>query len=87
MSKEYSRVIGIDVSQETLEISDSQSKRTGQIVNVPAVIQQSLLAKIKDKANTLVVCEATGGLEIDLVDLLQENNVVMKMPCAGSRNP
>jgi transposase len=75
MSKKYSRVIGIDVSKETLEISDSQSKRTGQIDNLPAVIQRSLLAKIKDKANTLVVCEATGGLEIDLVDLLQENDV------------
>lgn len=75
MSKKYSRVIGIDVSKETLEISDSQSKRTGQIDNLPAAIQRSLLAKIKDKANTLVVCEATGGLEIDLVDLLQENNV------------
>lgn len=75
MSKEYSRVIGIDVSKETLEISDSKSKLVGQIENLPADIQRLLLAKIKDKANTLVVCEATGGLEIDLVDLLQENNI------------
>jgi len=75
MSKKYSRVIGIDVSQETLEISDSKSKLASQIENLPADIQRLLIAKIQDKANTLVVCEATGGLEIDLVDLLQENNV------------
>lgn len=75
MSKKYLRVIGIDVSKDALEISDSKSNRTGQIENLPAVIQRSLLAKIKDKANTLVVCEATGGLEMDLVDLLQEDNI------------
>lgn len=73
--KKYSRVIGIDVSKELLEISDSHSKLTGQIANLPGDIRRALIAKIKDKANTLVVCEATGGLEYDLVDLLHEENV------------
>lgn len=75
MCKKYSRVIGIDVAQGTLEISDSDSKLARQIENLPANIERLVIAKIQDKANTLVICEATGGLEIDLVDLLQENNV------------
>jgi transposase len=75
MKDGYSRVIGIDVSMDTLEISDSKSKCTGKIDNSPDCIKRLVVAKIKSTEETLVVCEATGGLEYDLVDLLQEAGI------------
>lgn len=75
MKNGYSRVIGIDVSKDTLEISDSKSKCKGKIDNLPDSINRLIVAKIRSPQETLVVCEATGGLEQDLVDLLQEANV------------
>lgn len=75
MKSGYSRVIGIDVSKDTLEISDSTAKCTGKIDNLPDSIMRLIVAKIKSPEETLVVCEATGGLEYDLVDLLQEAKI------------
>jgi transposase len=72
MKSKYTRVIGIDVSKDTLQISDSKGKLNGVMDNLLSAINP-LVAKLKKcKGKTLVVCEATGGLEHDLVDLLHE---------------
>lgn len=82
MKSEYARVIGIDVSKDSLQISDSQGKLTGVIDNLVSAIKSMITKLKKYKGKTLVVCEATGGLEYDLVDLLHEAqiNVVIANP-------
>lgn len=75
MKISYSRVIGVDVSKDSLQISDSMSKCTGAIDNLPDAIRRFLISKITSAKDTLVVCEATGGLENDLVDLLHEADI------------
>jgi transposase len=82
MKSEYGRVIGVDVSKDTLQISDSRGKLTGVINNQVTDIKSMITKLKKYKGKTLVVCEATGGLEYDLFDLLQEAqiNVVIANP-------
>lgn len=75
MKSVYARVIGIDVSKDTLQISDSRSKLTGVIDNLVSAIKSMITKLKKYKGNMLVVCEATGGLEYDLVDLLHEAQI------------
>lgn len=71
MSK-YQRVIGVDVSSEKLDISDSWEKLPAVIDNTVQAIENKLVKKITDPENTLVVCESTGGLESLMVDLLHQ---------------
>lgn len=75
MKISFSRVIGVDVASEKLDINDSESKIAPIISNTCAAINKMLIAKIKDKENTLVICEATGGYEDVLVDALHEAGV------------
>ena len=75
MKSAYARVVGVDVAKGSLEISDSKGKLTGVIDNLVSTIK-SLVTKLKkSKAKTLVICEATGGLEHDLADLLHEAQI------------
>lgn len=71
----YKRVIGIDVSSDRLDIADSKSKIVSQVENTLNAIKSQIIKTIKEPSSTLVVCEATGGLEYLLVDLLHDTGV------------
>lgn len=66
----YSRVIGVDIASEKIDVNDSEGKLSGTIPNTVAAIQKQIVAKIQSKHDTLVVCEATGSYEHVLVDVL-----------------
>ena len=72
MKHSYARVIGVDVASETLEVNDSAGQFSRELPNTVAAISKQLVRKIQDRANTLIVCEATGGYEHVLVDVAQE---------------
>ena len=71
MNTGYARVIGIDVGSETLVVSDSRGQIKGSVRNSVADIQSEIVGKIASDETTLVVCEATGGYEHCLVDVVQ----------------
>lgn len=73
--KSYKRVIGIDICTARLDIADSMSKTEKAIDYDVDSINTKLIKLIKDPAETLVVCEATGGLEYVLVDMLHDAGV------------
>jgi len=73
--KTYKRVIGIDISSERLDIADSNLKIEKAIEYSIACVKAKLIKQIKEPSTTLVVCEATGGLEYLLVDLLHDAKV------------
>lgn len=75
MKSQYTRVVGIDVSKDSLQISDSRGRLSGAIDNLVSDIKALVTKLKKNKCKTLVVCEATGGLEYDLVDLLHEAQI------------
>lgn len=70
----YERVIGVDVSSEKLDISDSIRKLPSQIDNRVEAIAK-LVNKISEPEKTLVVCESSGGWESMMVDLLHDAKV------------
>jgi transposase len=72
MNTGYVRVIGIDVGSETLVVSDSSGKIKGSVGNSVADIQSAIVRKIDSPETTLIVCEATGGYEHCLVDVVQD---------------
>ncbi len=71
----YKRVIGIDISTERLDIADSQLGIDSEVEYSVDAIQSKITKRIKEPSETLVVCEATGGLEYILVDALHDANV------------
>ena len=71
----YKRVIGIDICTERLDIADSYSKIEKAIDNTVDAIKAKIIKLIKEPSDTLVVCEATGGLEHLLVDALHDAKV------------
>ena len=73
--KSYKRVIGIDVCKARLDIADSNSKIEKAIENTFESIKAKIIKLIKEPSETLVVCEATGGLEHLLVDALHDAKV------------
>ena len=73
--KSYKRVIGIDISTERLDIADSNSKITHEVDYAIDAIKSKILKLIKKPSETLVVCEATGGLEYTLVDVLHDAKI------------
>ena len=70
-SKLATRVIGIDVSKDKLDISDSGEKIKKEVKNSIDSIVKQIVKKITDPGMTFVVCEATGGYERALVKALQ----------------
>lgn len=75
MKTGYQRVIGIDVGSEFLVISDSAGEVSGSIPNGYVEIQEQIVSKITSPKTTLVLCEATGGYEHCLVDVVQEAGI------------
>jgi transposase len=58
--------VGVDVSQETLEVAVRPGSEHWQAPNDSAGVRQ-LVKRLTDLPGPLVVCEATGGLERELV--------------------
>lgn len=75
MRSNYQRVIGVDVSSENLDISDSDDKLPASIPNSIAAVRSQIVSKLKTGSSTLVVCEATGGYEHALVDTLLDADI------------
>lgn len=77
MKPVWTRVVGVDVASEKLDINDSQSKIASRIANTCEAIRKHIVAKIKCKETTLVICEATGGCEEALVDAMHEAGIAV----------
>lgn len=71
MTNESEVFVGIDVSKETLEVAISGQEDTWQVANDLIGISQ-LIDLITPMSPQLIVTEATGGLEIDVVTELAE---------------
>ncbi len=77
MKTAYARVIGIDVAADKIDVNDSHSKITRTMPNTVAAITRQLVEKIDSKADTLVVCEATGGYEHVVVDAMHQAGIAV----------
>ena len=73
--KSYKRFIGIDICTERLDIADSSSEIKHAIEYAVDVINAKIIKLIKEPSETLVICEATGGLENLLVDALHDAKI------------
>jgi len=73
--KDYSLVIGIDVSKAKLDIAWGPNGPLETIENTDQDIARLLIKKIEDPVNTLIVMEATGGYESGLVEMLHKSNL------------
>lgn len=71
MNTGYARVIAVDVGSETLVVSDSRGQIKGSLNNTVADIERAIVRKVVPGESTLIVCEATGGYEHCLVDVVQ----------------
>ena len=69
------RVIGIDVAKDKLDVSDAAGKMKKEVKNSIKPIVKYIVKKIDQPGQTLVVCEATGGYERPLVKSLQEAGI------------
>ena len=69
------RVIGIDVAKDKLDVSDAAGKIKKEVKNSIKPIVKYIVKKIDQPGQTLVVCEATGGYERRLVKALHETGV------------
>jgi|TARA_Y100000310_G_C20570470_1_gene757735 transposase len=74
--KEQSVFVGIDVSKDTLDVA---VKPQNLVFAVPNTEQghRALCKRLKPLSPTLVVVEATGGLELDVVIALNEKGIVI----------
>ncbi|MEM6473655.1 MAG: IS110 family transposase [Planctomycetota bacterium] len=73
----YQRYIGVDVSKETLELSDSKGELEKSIPNESQAIVDQLVAALQTNESTLVVCEGTGGYERKLVKAMHAAQVAI----------
>ncbi len=74
---DYSCVVGVDVSKAKLDVAWSSEGPSVEIENAKEQITKLLIQKIQDKAQTLVVLEATGGYESLLVELLHQGGIAV----------
>lgn len=74
-SKSATRVIGVDVAKDKLDVCDSESKIKREVKNSTASIVKHFVKKISSPEETFVVCEATGGYERTLVKALQNARI------------
>ena len=66
----YRQVLGCDVGQDSIVIFDSLSGTTRSVDNEPAALRRALAELACEPTNgVLLVCEATGGHEITLLNL------------------
>ena len=69
---DFNLIIGVDVSKDKLDFSKGSQGNTKTIANSSVAIKK-LIDKIgRQRAETLVVVEATGGYERLLVESLQD---------------
>lgn len=73
----FKRIIGVDVASEKLDLCDSQHKLMGTINNSVNSIAKKLVAKIKHRDQTLIVCEGTGGYEYTLVEAVHAAGIAI----------
>lgn len=71
----YARVIGVDIASDKLDVHDSQRKIATTVPNTIAAVASKIAAKIDSPADTLVLCEATGGYEHVLVDAMHQAGI------------
>ena len=71
------RVIGIDVSKDKLDISDSEGKIKKEVKNSTASIVKYVVKKLAEPGEAFVVCEATGGYERTLVKAMQTAGIAV----------
>lgn len=74
---QYLRYIGVDVAKAALEIDDSAGQIRPSVKNEPRAIVQGIVKRIDCPGETLVVCEATGGYERQLVVAMQSAGIAM----------
>ena len=72
LNSKYQRIIGVDVASRKLDVFDTSTNKHQVIKNsIDSITQFS--KKIADRqSNVLVVMEATGGYERELLDILHE---------------
>lgn len=71
----YSRYIGVDVAKSTLCIDDSAGTIPASVANEKAAIIREIGDRIETPAQTLVICEGTGGYERELVAAMHRAGV------------
>lgn len=76
-SKLATRVIGIDIAKNKMDVSDSHRKIKKEIQNTNDCIVKSLVSKIDQPDKTFVVCEATGGYERTLVRAMHQAGIAV----------
>ena len=73
--REYSQFVGVDISKAKLDIA------VGKVVlkckNAREAIVRSLVKNLTAPESTLVVMEATGGYEAELIAVLQEHRIAV----------
>ena len=72
LNSNYQRIIGVDVASRKLDIFDSSTNRHQVIKNSHESISQLVKDLVGGQQHTLVVMEATGGYERELLDVLHE---------------
>jgi len=77
------RVIGIDVSKDKLNISDSEGEIKKEVKNSTASIVKHIVKKMAEPGEAFVVCEATGGYERTLVKAMQAAAVAVVQSVPG----
>lgn len=77
MKTAYTRVIGVDIGAEKLDVNDSAASISRVITNTTTAVQTHVVGKIAEKEKTWVVCEASGGYEHVLVDALHEAGIAV----------
>lgn len=82
-SKPATRVIGVDVAKDKLDVCDSQGKMRSEVINSTAAVVKHIVEEIESPETTFVVCEATGDYERTLVRALQNAgiSVCVANPC------
>lgn len=74
-SKLATRVIGVDVAKDKLDICDSEGKLRKEVKNSTTSVVKHIVKKINSPNETFVVCEATGAYERTLVKALQNAGI------------
>ena len=69
------KVVGVDVAKAKLDFAIDEDREVFSISNSKASIVKELIGRIDESQKTMVVMEATGGYEDQLVTLLHEHEI------------
>lgn len=73
------RMIGVDIAKDQLDVSDSEGLIKKIVKNSTAAIVKHFIKKIKNPSEVFVVCEATGGYERTLVKALNKAGICVRV--------